>query len=295
MLRRRFIFPLRLAIFPFALPLAFLTGCGIGPLAPPAATPGPALSGTVFGGAQPIIGATVKIYAVGNAGNGSAATDILTGPLGTSPNAYATTDGSGAFHINSDYACPSAAPGTPIYIVAIGGNPGITPSVNNTAIALVAAYGPCNTLSSSQHIVINEATTAAAAWALAPFATSITGIGASSTNLTGITNAFLFANQLVETTTGYAPGTALPTGAITESAKLYSLANVLASCVNSNGTDTHCSGLFTDVTPAGGTKPTDTFAAALSVVQNPGNNVSNIYTNTRERSESIRWARLRTQ
>jgi hypothetical protein len=63
-----------------------------------------------------------------------------------------------------------------------------------------------------------------------------------------------------------------------ETAKLYSLADVLSSCVNSTGTTTACSGLFTDVTPANGTKPTDTFGAALSVVKNPSNNVSNIFT-----------------
>jgi hypothetical protein len=222
--------------------------------------------------------ATIKVYAVGNTGNGSPATDILTGPLGSAPNAYATTDNSGAFQINGAYSCPANA-ATPIYIVATGGNPGITPAVSNTAIALVAALGPCNAINTANHIILNEATTAAAAWALAPFANSVTNIGATSTNLTGITNAFIFANELAETTTGYSPGLALPTGAATESAKLYSLANVLASCINSTGTTKACSGLFTDVTPTGGTKPTDTFATALSVVQNPGNNVANIFNN----------------
>jgi hypothetical protein len=63
-----------------------------------------------------------------------------------------------------------------------------------------------------------------------------------------------------------------------ESAKLYSLADVLVSCVNSNGIDASCSSLFADFTPAGGTVPADTFGAALSVVRNPGNNVANIFT-----------------
>jgi hypothetical protein len=48
---------------------------------------------------------------------------------------------------------------------------------------------------SSTNIVINEATSAAAAWALSPFAASMTNIGASSTNLTGITNAFATAES----------------------------------------------------------------------------------------------------
>ncbi len=49
--------------------------------------------------------------------------------------------------------------------------------------------------------------------------------------------------------------------------------------MNSTGADTYCSGLFSDVTPAGGTRPTDIFGAALSVVKNPSNNVANIFKN----------------
>ena len=184
-----------------------LAGCSVDTVSLPSLTPGAALSGTVHGGAQPISGAIVQLYAVGNTGNGSAATDILTGPQGVAPLAFTTTGLDGSFAITGDYSCPTN-PATPVYITATTGNPGITGNVNNTAIALVAALGPCNALlsaGSSQKITINEATTVAAAWALSPFATSITSIGATSTNLAGITQAFAIASQLVDTSLGTSP------------------------------------------------------------------------------------------
>jgi hypothetical protein len=233
-----------------------------------------------MGGQQPLAGTTIKLYAVGALGNGSTALDILgTGVNGPATSVSSGSDGS--FTITGDYSCPVTAPSTPVYLTATGGNPGLMSGTDNTAIALVAALGPCDTLkanAATTYIIINEATTAAAAWALAPFATSLTGIGATPNNLPGITQAFNIANQLVDTSQGTSPGPSVAAFAAMETAKLYSLADVLSSCVNSTGTTTACSGLFTDVTPSNGTKPTDTFGAALSVVKNPANNVSNIFT-----------------
>jgi hypothetical protein len=54
-----------------------------------------------------------------------------------------------------------------------------------------------------------------------------------------------------------------------ESAKLYSIANILATCVNSAGGTTGCGTLFADVTPSGGTAPTDTLQAAVYMSLNP--------------------------
>jgi hypothetical protein len=256
------------------LPLLNLAGCGVGSIVH--TTSGSlSLQGTVKGGQQPIVGSTIKLYAVGSGGNGLPASDFLNvPPLGLK---FVLTDATGSFTITGDYTCPSAD--AQVYLTATGGNPGLTPTtVDNTAIALVAAFGPCGNLSKSTYVTINEATTAAAAWALAPFATSLTDIGATSTNPIGITNAFATANQLVDTSTGLAPTPAVDYTVI-ESAKVYSLANILASWVNSTGLDTACSGLFTDVTPPDGTQPTDTFGAALAIVKNPSNNVAKIYTN----------------
>jgi hypothetical protein len=171
-------------------------GCGIGPSAAPSPVAIPALNGRAMGGQQPLAGATIKLYAVGALGNGSPAADLL----GTGTNGHATSVSSaadGSFTITDDYSCPAAAPSTPVYLTATGGNPGLISGTNNTAIALAVALGPCDTLlanAATTFIIINEATTAAAAWALSPFATSLTDIGATSTNLVGITQAFTFAN-----------------------------------------------------------------------------------------------------
>jgi len=262
--------------FATLLPLA---GCGIGALAPPSAGDAVTLHGFVHGGNSPIDGAVMQLYYVGTGGNGSGAHAMITSKV------VKTTQG--AFSITGDYTCPALVNGIspPVYLTATGGNPGLTAGTNNTALAEVAALGPCNTLyanAATTTININEVTTAAAAWALAPFAsvgTSYTSIASSSTNLAGITNAMLFAQQLADYTTGASPGAAAPVGSVMESAKLYTLADILASCVNSTGTDSNCSGLFKDVTPTGGTKPADTFGAALMMVQNPGYNVGNIYMN----------------
>jgi len=268
--------------FGLSAVLLLLAGCGMGDPALPVPVAGLSLHGTVHGGEQPVDGAVMQLYAVGTGGNGTGATALITSKVVKSVN--------GSFTITGDYTCPPDinGVGVPVYLTATGGNPGLSTAngpVNNTALALVSALGSCDTLyanAATTSLDIDEATTAAAAWALSPFAnlsTSYTSIASSSTNLQGITNAMLTAQQLADPTTGRSPGALAPAGSVVESAKLYTLADILASCVNSNGTDTNCSGLFTDITPMGGTKPSDTFGAALMMVKNPGYNVANIYMN----------------
>jgi len=120
-------------------------------------------------------------------------------------------------------------------------------------------------------------TTIAAAYALAPFASVSaggTGIGTSSTNLTGLNNAFGPANNLVPYTTGNANASTALTGMVLPTQLLNTLANILSSCVNSTAlTPTACSTLFTDTT-VGGVTPTNTFQAALNIALHPSANVS---------------------
>jgi sugar lactone lactonase YvrE len=70
----------------------------------------------------------------------------------------------------------------------------------------------------------------------------------------------------------------LPATATVESDKLYTLANVLASCVNTDGT-TGCPQLFSDTT-YGGIPPTDIFGAALAIAQHPDTYVHDLFTLT---------------
>jgi hypothetical protein len=249
--------------------LIVLTGCGMGLIATSGGGGTLSLQGQVHGGQQGVAGSTVQLYTVGSGGNGTAATVMLTQAV--------TTDSGGNFGITGDYTCGENSSGSPItssnqvYLVATGGDPGV--GKNNPALTMVAALGPCGNLSASTYVFVNELTTVAAAWALAPFATSAGNIAASGTNSAGITNAFVDAGLLVNTSAGAVA--ILPSNLTTETGKLNALADALASCVNSDGT-TACNPLFTAAT-VGTTAPTDTFSAALNIVKNPGQNVTAVY------------------
>ena len=255
---------------------ALVTGCSTSQFAGPDTTPvaGAALRGTVYGGQNPITSAAIQLWTVGTGGYGSAAATL--GPQLT------TNSVTGVFtYPLSSYTCPSSS--TQVYITSSGGNPGLG-SGTNSNIMLVAALGSCGTLSSSTTIIINEVTTAAAAFALGQYFTPAVG-GLSSADSFGapnttqaqaaIANAMLTVNNLVTLATGNAVTTAtLTSGANSvtvtpESAKLYSIANILSTCVNSAGGTAGCGTLFADVTPSGGAAPTDTLQAAVYMSLNP--------------------------
>jgi len=238
-------------------------GLNFGTHAPVSASP--ALSGKVYGGQQPISGATIQLYAVAVTAKGAASALI---------SSSVTTAANGTFTITGDYSCT----GNPlVYIVATGGNPG---GGANSAISLMAALGSCNNLTSSTYIVINEVTTVASVYALAPFMSSYTNIGAAGTDAAGIANAFQTVNSLVNTTTGSAPGPGLPASGIVPAAEIFTLADILASCVNSTSSGTPCSSLLSAATPSGGAAPTDTIGAALDIATHPGNNVATLFSLT---------------
>jgi streptogramin lyase len=249
-----------------SLVVSTLSGCNL--TSPPSTSSqrGAMLQGLVRGGQQPVSGASIMLYAAGLAGDGAGAVNLL------APNVV-TTDGSGNFDITDDYECPTAT--TQVYLVARGGNPGLPSNVDNAGLVLMAPLGSCGNLTNSTNIVIDEATTVASAWALSPFTGPGAMVGSSSTNAAGLQNAFAVANNLADTATGQAPGATLPAGAVTETAKLYTLADALASCVNSDGSSA-CTPLFAAATTAQGA-PANTLDAALNIVRNPAANVQAIF------------------
>ena len=231
------------------------------------------MSGTVHGGQQPVAGATIQLYTAGAAGNGSSATPMLTRVV--------KSDGNGSFDLGGEYACGESSTGAAIasasnqvYVVATGGNPGLAQGTNNSALVMMAALGSCANLSSATNVEINEVTTVAAAWALAPFIASYGHVGATSTNSAGIENAFLDAGLIADTSTGLAA--TLPANLSLNTDKLYALAGAIASCVNSDGT-AGCTALFMAAKPSGGALPLDTLSAALNIVKHPGQNVVAVY------------------
>jgi streptogramin lyase len=255
---------------------------------------GVALTGKVYGGQQPISGTKVYLFAAGTNGYASAPTSLLTTSGG-----YVTTNSSGDFNITGDWSC-AAAPGDQVYVLAIGGNPGNSGGQTNSNIALMSALGPCENLTSSSVIWINEVTTAASAYSLAPFmgyaesdptAGSAPNLGAPTSGAScnsadgwlssgartcdyiGLKNAFGTVSTLVDTSTGGALGGT--TSDIAPAARLDTLANILTACVNSTGgtagDGSNCGTLFKALTPAStGIAPTDTLQAILNLARNQG-------------------------
>lgn len=221
----------------------------------------PAIHGSAYGGEQPIVGADLHMYAAGTSGYGMGAQDLMSQQVLTGPG--------GNFTLTGMYTC---TPGQMLYLVAEGGDPG---AGTNAHAVLMTALGDCATLTASTFIIVNEVTTVAAAYALSPFATSYAGIGTSPTNVAGLQRAFASAAKLTDSSVGHAGGR-LPPGAIVPVAKLNTLANILAACVNSGG-DTSaassCGKLF-GYTTVNNVAPTDTFGAALSIAQHPSNQVT---------------------
>jgi hypothetical protein len=257
------------ALTAAALSALAMTGCGVS--SPNSAATGPlagaGLKGQVHGGQQPIIGATIQLYAANQTGYGQNSTALIGSTV--------TTDVNGYFTITGDYTCPYAS--SQVYITATGGNSG---SGSNANIVQMAPLGACGSLSSSTFVSINELTTVAGAYALAPFMSSPTQLSTTPTNVTGLTNAFATVNKLVNIGNGYMPGSTLPTGATEPSALLNTLADILASCVNTNGlggSSNTCSMLFGNATPPGGSTPADTLTAVLDIAKNPSNNASMLF------------------
>jgi len=254
------------------LALGVLTGCGAGgsPVLP-GNDDKVTLQGKVKGGQQPISGSTIQLYAVGTTGDGTASTPLLTTTV--------VTGAAGEFSITGDYTCPSIT--SEVYLIAKGGNPGLAAGTNNTALALMAALGPCGNLTSATHIIINEATTVGSVWPLTPFMNSYLAVGSSVANAQTLSADFLEINKFINTDGGASPGPTLPAGFGAPVNALYSMANILASCANSPGgvaaDGSACGNLFALATPGGGIAPTNIVDAALNISKNPFQNVAGLY------------------
>jgi sugar lactone lactonase YvrE len=217
------------------------------------------VSGKVIGGQNPVVGASVQLYAVNTGSTAGGATALIASPP--------ATGAGGSFNITGMYNCAGYSD---VYLVATGGNPG---GGTNSSLTLVAALGQCSALTQSTNILMNELTTVAAAYALAPFATGIANVG--STNATALDNAFQMASVLVNTANGQA-GSGDAVGVTVPVAEINTLGNIVAACVNSQGSGTSgspCSQLFA------ATGATETFGASLGIAKAPGSSaITALYT-----------------
>jgi streptogramin lyase len=251
----------------------------------PSTVPGSALAGNVHGGAYPIVGTHIYLFAANPAGYGAPSISMLNPALpgigfdGTG--AYVLTDGNGFFHITGDYTCTS---GQQVYLLALGGNPGLPVGQTNSAIALMSALGACpegqTTFASAiPYITMNEVSTVAAAYALSGFMTDPTHLGSSSTPnaLQGLANAFLTVPNLVDIASGTARIQSVQGNGDVPQAEINTLANMLVTCVNSDGGD-GCNPLFSNSPDLSGVAPTNTISAALNIAHKPAVNVAGLFT-----------------
>ncbi len=242
----------------------------VAPVPAPTTTSTTQKQGLLRGGQQPISGASIQLYAVGTAGPASPATPLLTAPV--------ITDAQGGFNLTGLYACPS--PSTLVYLASTGGNPGLATAADNSDIAMMNLLGPCGALTSRTFITLNELTTVAAVWALAPYMQSVSSAGSSAGD-PNLTAAFVLAHAWADSTTGASPGASIPAGVSVPATTIDTLGNLLATCVNSAGgaarSATPCGDFFALATPPGGTAPKNIIDAARNLALIPTLNVIPLY------------------
>jgi hypothetical protein len=212
------------------------------------------------------VGATINLVLAGTSGYGSTGSILAT-----------TTSGAGGtFSLPAHSPCPRTD--SLVYVEAIGGD---ASAGINSAIHLVSLPGNCSIAKSTTKVSINEATTIAAAYALAPFANvtaTATGIGSSSTNIQGLNRAADTSNTLVSSATGLVNTSSTSAGIVLPSTLVNTLADILAACVNTAGPNSANCKTLVGATTVSGVAPVDTFQAALNIALHPANGVTSLLT-----------------
>ena len=219
------------------------------------------ISVKVLAGTQPIAGASVQFYATGMTGARSAATALL-------PRTVAT-DATGSATLTS-YNCPSAT--SMVYLVATGGTVGSATGANANVL-LMSAVGACGAITSGAKYIVNEATSVAAIYALQQFYTAGGSLGASATNVAGLSNAFATAAQLIDPTTGAAPAS-FPVTASSPGARINALSNLVNTCLTLSA---QCTPLYA-ATAVNTTFATNTLDALFNLAQHPATGTVALYT-----------------
>ncbi|MEO7028316.1 MAG: NHL repeat-containing protein [Acidobacteriaceae bacterium] len=271
-----------LAVLAATLAVSSLIGCAANFNAvTPVAFNGMALKGNVHGGQQPLTGANIYLFAAGTSGYASASNSLLdkSNPAVSTDgngNGFVLTDSGGNFTITGDWVCANAT--DQLYILVAGGNPGLAPGTNNTAISMMSALGTCSGINASTFVVVNELSTIAAVTSLQQFMSGGLHVGSSATNAVGIANAFTTSSNMVPIVGPLANSVTPGGNGTVPQSTLHTLANILSACVNTaGGTSAQCVSLFSNAQPSGGTLPTDTLTAALDIALNPTNNVAALF------------------
>jgi hypothetical protein len=266
------------------------------------------LSGKVHGGNQPVVGATVTLWYMGQGGNpGFPATKGAT----TTTDAFGSfsfTKGTGGDGTTSTYTCPTTVGDPLVYVLSQGGNTqnngGVT---NNTAAAFIAVYGSCASLGASNIVYMSEATTVATMAAVQQFFNPANDTLSADGTLQQRAIVGNFPNTialLADLSTGFAAPAAtikastsgnidssVTLTATPETAKVNTLANIISACINAGTPNdpTFCTPLFTaavppapsvtNLNPPSFATATDTLQALYYIFTNPTNgNTTNLNT-----------------
>ncbi len=275
---------------------AFLTGCGVQTSSSSTSIASISLRGNVHGGQTPVSGAHVFVLEQSTAGYGAPALDDLASHASASGVAkdsngfyYVTTDAAGNFNFSGDYTCQTA--NSYLYVLALGGNPGLAAGSTNPALAEMALIGRCTTAGGTFNLPfvvdVTELTTVAAAYIFQNYLNGPLNFGYPTTADGHAQQGFVEAEQtytnvvdipfgqinaLTSTSASFLGG-----GGTVPVSKFNLLANIIASCINSDGTTSACTTLFSLATTTGttaGTKPADTLTAMLNIARNPGANIA---------------------
>ncbi len=274
----------KISVVALASSIVFATGCALQTTASDSntlGTPSGFMTGSVHGGNQPVSGATVTLYSVGQTGAGSSGVALAT----------ATTSSAGGFQFqqvatptNSSLVPPTALGGNQyecgngtdplLYVISRGGNTSgsTAPGTNNAAAVFIAPVGFCS-VASTVNVNITEVTTAAMVVSTASYINPNTeqiGADGIAVAYTAIGNAFKTVNNLVGTLSGLARTTRNLTNsaasnasggpfyvsgvivtATPETTKLNTVANIISSCVNqvSATSANNCATLFNNAVP----------------------------------------------
>jgi hypothetical protein len=229
------------------------------------------LSGTIHGGNQPVIGATINLWYAGQKGSpgtpASIAATTTTDSTGSFSFTKDTTSGNSADNGTTDtFSCPLTSDPL-VYVVSKGGNTqnnGDT-TQSNAAAAFISVYGTCNELSAANHVNMTEVTTVATMAAVQQFFNPTNenivadGTGQQYKIVTQLpaTIALLADSSagtaITSTTLNAGSGNINPAVSVTatpEPGKVNLLANILSACINTaNAGTANCTALLTAATP----------------------------------------------
>ena len=234
------------------------------------ATPVPLLTGVVSSDQIPLAGATVTLYGVNALGYGKVS-PVLAGPV--------VADAQGTFTINAPVTCPAAD--TLVYLIAQGGNPGLSAGAQNPSAMLMATPGLCSTLSPTQPVIMNELSTIMSIWPIAPYMSTYKSIGYSANGSATFAAAYTQAQQMSTMMAALQTQTTVTGAALVAQKRINMLANTLVGCVRSTGgvagDGSPCGKLFTEVLTISSLVVSNTVDAALQIAKYPTVDAAGIY------------------